>query len=1080
MENFYARFARVFVTNKQLSLLLILVSFAAGILGFYATPKQYNPEITLPAFRITTDFPGATSTEVERLVTSEIENKLMEIPGVDELMSQSFAGGRSVVSVMFKIGADLDKAKTEVFEKMAGNLELAPLGVGAPLIQQINPENVPVLTLALSSQTYSAEGLREFAYDLREQLKTVPGVTNLEVKGGRARELNIFLDPGKMSARGVAVTDIVNAIKANNLRVPVGELQSTETFIPVEVDGNLVNRNQLAALTVGGLGAEVVHLEDVAQVEDSFETIENHVRFAEKANSETASPTPATAETTSNTVFLSLAKLKGANVSDVTAAALAKVEALKNNFIPDGITLTVTHDEGTTAREEVQMLTEHLFFAIAIVTITLIFFLGWRAALVVATAIPLTLALVFFVGFIFHQTINRITLFALIFSLGLLVDDAIVVVENIYRHFNKGQESKTEAVIRATGEVGMGVLLSTVTAVIVFLPMGFVTGMMGAYMGPIAFFAPVARLASLFVAYSFSPYLSLIYLEEKGAQHEQHSTKLDVWYRKLIQKILGNRQLQNKILGGVILATLLAFTFPVFEFIHFRMLPKADREQFYIYLDAPEGTSLAQMDAFAARAEKLSLQNPDVISVETFVGTSQVLDFNGLFRGADARVFPYQATLKVDLKNPKERALKSETIVAALRPQVLELFRDELDLKVKLVEDPPGPPVLATLLARVKGPDERVRESIARDLLAMYRATPGIVDLDTSLPSGATEKLIRLDHAKLASSGLSAAEVIQSLTAAISGSKISIAHLDTRERNYVYVRFAADARSTPAKLDQIFFRNHLNQMVALGSVSEIVDTATASPIWHDKREAMTLVSGEMSGRAVTYAVKDLIFKLLDYQGPATTQAATPTENTKLKLTGWNLFGLNYRDQTTGDNYRIEWGGEFEMTLKNFRDLGIAMLISFFLIYITLVAQFRSFRSPALIMTAIPLAFAGILVGFAVLDRFGIYFSATSMIGVIALGGIVVGNAILLLDFMEQLRERGFTPEMAIIDACQTRLRPILLTALTAVLGSLVIVADPVWSGLAWAIAIGLTISTALTLVIFPILYLRFGSATAEK
>lgn len=1057
-DNLYARTARFFVENRQLSLLLVLASFAFGALSFALTPKQYNPEITLPAFRITTQYPGASAEEVEARVTDPIEGKLAEIPGVDTLSSYSYAGGVSVVSVIFEIGTDLDASKTEIIQKLAGNQDLAPLGVEPPVIQQIDPENVPVMTIAITSDSVTEDGLRLFALDLKEQLKTVPGVTALSITGGHVRELSVALDPDRMTARRVSLQEIEDAIRGNDVYVRAGSIDGTRSALSITLDGTLRDATALSRIVVGGTPQRPVYLSDVARVSDGFDTIEHRVSYQQAG----ADAGPA--------VYLSFAKTTGTNITNVTEAARERLAELEERFVPDTIRLRVVRDEGETAGEEVAMLTEHLLFAIGIVTLTLVFFLGWRAALVVATAIPLTLALVFIIGYASGATINRITLFALIFSLGLLVDDAIVVIENIYRHFAHKKEGKTDAIAHATGEVGMGVLLSTITAVVVFVPMGLVTGMMGAYMGPIAFFAPVARLASLFVAYTLSPYAASIFLKEHvdGDGEHERATWYETRYKTFIHRVLDDRTLQNRILAGTLGLVIVAFSLPIFELVHFRMLPKADKEQFYVYLDMPQGTALAATDAATRRIEETLLHDPAVASIETTVATPPVTDFNGLFRGSDARTAPHQATIKVDLA-PKGERPKSEAVVAALRPALLAPFSQDPDVRVALVEDPPGPPVLATLLVRIKGPQPQVRDDIARDILARFSETPGVVDIDSSLPEG-SELTLLVDHEKLSRSGLSAAQVGSVLRTALSGEAVAMAHLANEEDSSIVLRFEKGARDDSADLSRITLKAPSGALVPLLSVVREVPGDASSPILHDEREAMAVVAGEVSGRSVVYVVKDLITALHGY--------ALPSGHGE--LVSWNLYGLTYRDTETGETYRLEWGGEFEMTLDNFRDLGLAMLVSYFLIYVILVAQFRSFRSPALIMTTIILGFAGVLPGFALLDLLaGTYFSATSMIGVIALGGIVVGNAILLLDFIEQLRTRGQTIKHAIVEACRTRLRPIMLTSITAILGSVVIVADPVWSGLAWAIIFGLSLSTVLTLVIFPVLYFRFGGQSDE-
>lgn len=1056
-ENIYSHTARFFVKNKQLSLLLVLVSFAFGFLTFYKTPKQYDPEITLPAFRIITSFPGATAQEVEKLVTNEVENKIIEIPGIDKISSQSISGGKSVVTVIFKIGSSLDASKTQVIEKIQSNLNFAPLGVGAPLIQQIDPENVPVMTVAITSKDFPQDGLREFAFNLKEKLKTINGVTNIEITGGKKRQLTILINPSKLSSRGISLREVTQAIQANNARFGMGYVEGNDTTIPVEVDGSITKGGDLKKIQVGGTQDSPIYLEDVATIEDGYEIVDHGVWFTQKKGKQIERD---------DAVYLSFAKAKGTNISDVTSSVKKEIEVLKKDFVPDGISVEITRDEGQTAHEEIMTLTEHLVLAVLIVTVTLMIFLGLRVALVVATAIPLTLALVFITGYVFGNSINRITLFALIFSLGLLVDDAIVVVENIHRHFSTKEKSKTESIAHATGEVGTGVLLSTITAVVVFAPMGLVTGMMGAYMGPIAFFAPVARLASLFVAYTLSPYLSSLFLDEHAHDgHEEKPAWYEAFYRKLIENILHNKKLQNKILLGVIATVIITFSFPFVGLIHFRMLPKADKEQFYVYVDLPGNASVAETYKVTKRIEEKLLKVDEVKSVESFVGAPPVADFNGLFRGSNMRSSLNQATLKIDLVYPKERKRKSEDIVIAARAILDAEFKGEPRVLVKLVEDPPGPPVLSTFLTRIKGPDEKTREDIARDLIAMMHTVPGIVDVDSSLPKNTNEELLIIDREKLSQSGLSVFDVVQATELALTGEVVSIAHLGTEENTNIFIRFQKSSRDTLSDLSNIEIKNSFGTMVSLASVTKVVTHELESPIIHDKREALTMVTGETEGRAVVYVTKDLIVKLLKYKLP----------NNQGELTGWNLFGLTYKDKITHEEYKIEWGGEFEMTLENFRDLGMAMLIAYLLIYIILVAQFKSFRTPALIMTTILMGFAGVLPGFAILDVFfGVYFSATSMIGAIALGGIVVGNAILLLDFIEQLRERGETLENSITEACRTRLKPIMLTSITAILGSVVIVADPVWSGLAWALIFGLSLSTVLTLVIFPILYYRFS------
>jgi len=1093
--NIYAKIAHNFATNKQLSLLLVITTLIGGVFAFLITPKQYNPEITLPAFRIITEYPGASAEEVEKQVTNIIENKLYEIPGLDETFSQSYNGGLSIVTLMFKIGADEEVAKTKVYEKIYSNLDLSPLGINKPIIKQINPENVAILNLAISSNDYSSEGLRELAFDLKEELKTIKNVTKIEIKGGKTKKLIIEMSPEQMSALSISIQDIENAVKGNNLNFPGGTIENDSEYIPVDIEGSL-NQESLKKTQVGGTTENPIYLEDVAQVFEGYETDNNYVKFSSKnshasnpsSSQENQDPDPGTTKTHhyKNTVFLAISKQKGTNGVNVSNALQKKITILNNTLVPEDVTLTTVRDEGLTAQKAINGLTSNLLTSILIVTIILILFLKLRAALVVALAIPLTLSLVLLSGFLLGKNVNRITLFALILSLGLLVDSATVVIENIYRNLSTYYENlrrhaeiesheafdpdllephdsrtREEVIAESVGEVGGGLLSSTITSVIVFAPMSFITGMMGAYMGPIAFFVPAALIASLLVAYTLSPYLATQFLTAKSFQNQKHETKEKGLYARSIASIIGSQTKRLILLFITFTLILITFSFPVLEFIHFRMLPTADKEQFYLYIDAPEHYSLQETEAVALKAENFILEHPEVVSIQSYIGTSIVLDFNGLFKGADSRQNANQATLKINLTIPEERKEKSEEIVQELRPKLIKHFAQDPQLKFKLIEDPPGPPVLSTLLARIKGPDPEMSEQIALDILAMYNNTDKVVDIDSSLSSGISRKLISINHQKLAHSGLNAAQVATSIHTALKGKEISIAHLNTQENNNILLKYKADARDQIKDLDLIQIRNNQEELIALDSIATISDTGTIPTIWHDDREQTVYVNAELSGRPVVYAVKDLIFKLREYKLPNQTG----------QLKSWNLFGFTYIDNESGQEYHLEWGGEFEMTLENFRDLGLAMIVAFFLIYVVLVAQFKSFSSAILIMTSIGLAFGGVLPGFAILDKLGVPFTATSMIGLIALGGIVVNNSIILLEFIEQLqKEKGHSLHEAILIATETRFRPIVLTSITTILGSLTIASDPVWSGLAWAIIFGLTLSTILTLVIFPVLY----------
>lgn len=1055
--NIYARIARFFVTNTQLSLLAVLLVFTFGFLAFYKTPKQYDPEITLPAYEIVTQFPGASAREVEVRITNEVEHALAEIPGVDDVLSESREGGMSAVMVTFAIGTDAVGSRARVDERMQALKEHLPMGATVPVVRRVDPENVPVLTIALTSDAFSPAALRDVGNTVRERLQKIPGVSHSEVFGGKRREMVVTPDGVRMTRRGISMEMLTGSLDTTGIHY-VGATDGSER-VPLIITEGTQDAQSVGNIRVGGTATSPVLLRDVASVVFGVESTTQRVEYAEKKDGGTVY---------SPAVYVTVAKTQGENISSVTERVRESLVDIEKTVVPDGVRLQVTRDEGTTAHEEIMMLTEHLSLAVLIVTLVLMYFLGMRIAFVVATAIPLTLLMVFLFGFMFDQSINRITLFALIFSLGLLVDDAIVVIENIHRHMQKQSASLADSIALATGEVGTGVLLSTITAVVVFAPMGIVTGMMGAYMGPIAFFAPVARLASLVVAYTLSPYLASVFLSRRHNQETKththdHEPRYVRWYAGMIARLLQNDALQRTIVWATSAFVVFSFLLPFVGAVHFRMLPKADKQQFYVYIDAPQHVTVDETYAVSREVTDVVVHTEGVRAAELFVGTSPVLDFNGLFKGAYRRTLDSQASIKVTLTHKNDRSYTSEDIVRTVRERMEAVLHAHPSVSVRIMEDPPGPPVLATMVVRVKGEDAHERDAIVADVAARMRSIQGVTDIDTTLTTQSRQSVFRIDREKAERAGVSIAHIQHTIASALSGEHVSYLHEPSHEQVHVVVRLDAHERTQPHDLLALSVRNERGNMVPLRSLVIQENTDAPQSILHDARMPMGMVTAETNGRAVVYTTIDLMKALWSYSMPNVDGARV----------GWDLFGMDF-ENAHGDRYRIEWGGEFEMTLENFRDLGAAMVVSYLLIYMILVAQFRSFRTPGLIMTTILLGFAGVLPGFALLNLFGVYFSATAMIGAIALGGIVVGNAILLLDFIETARAAGAGKYEAVIGACTTRLQPIMLTSVTAVLGAIVIVADPVWSGLAWALTFGLSLSTVLTLVIFPVLYMRFA------
>lgn len=1048
---FAGKIAQIFVMNSKLSILLILFLFFSGVFAYFITPKQYNPEIVAPAFNVITQSPGASSFEIEKLITTKLEDKIHDLKGVDGTMSQSLEGGISIITVKFFIGEDLEKSKTQLTEKIFAHLDLLPSSAQTPVIKPISPDDVPIVTLGISSNVFSSSALRQFAFDFQEKIKTIPNTSNFQVTGGEKRELQIILNPEALNAHNISVLQIAQILQANNLKFLGGELEDHQKKYTLEVDGQLQDIQAFQKLVVGSFDQKPVYLEDIANIQDTSVEINSYTKLSKKTNS------------LQNTVYLSFAKRKGSNAVSIVKDFQNQLKTLEQTFIPEEIQIEVLGDEGRTASEAVNGLTQNLFTSILIVFLVLLFFLGFRSALIVAISIPLTLASVFTIGLLAGETINRITLFALILSLGMLVDSATVVVENAYRYIQKNpQVSRKMAVIYAVDEVGMGLFMSTITTVLAFYPMAFVTGMMGPYMGPIPFFVPVALITSLLIAYTINPYLASVLITRNQKPKKDATSRFLVKYRNFLHHLLNHKKARNLTLLITLAVFFVVISFPVFQLVKFRMLPKADKEQFYLYLDTPDGTQVEETHRLAQIGEKFLLQNPNVVSIQSFIGIAPVLDFNGLFKGSESRFQSNQATLKINLLHPNERKIESDKIVLSLRPELEKLFIAEPQVKLKLIEDPPGPPVLSTLLAKIQGDNLEELKKIAFDLEASFALTTEVVDIDHTINENKLKYSFEVNHTKASLSGISAEQIAYTLRTAIQGAEIGFLHgQDSAEAISILMRFDQKYRQNLENLEQIFLTNPQGHQIPLSELVVKQNKNAEEVIYHDNRKQTIYLYAEMGNRSVTYATLDIFKFLLNYKLPSGLG----------QINGWSPLGVNYFDPTTNNNYRIEWGGEWELTVKVFRDLGTAMAVAIFLIYLVLVAQFHSFRSPLIIMGTIPLAMIGVMPGFALLEATrGLYFNATSMIGVIALSGIVVNNAIILLEYLNALREKGYTAHMALLEAGQTRMRPILLTSATTVLGSLTIINDPVWAGLAWAIIWGLSLSAGLTLVIFPLLY----------
>lgn len=1040
--NFAGKIAQFFVKNKPLSVMILLSVFVIGSFAYYIMPKQYNPDVSLPAFQIQIAYNGASRDEVENFITHELEEKISDIKGVNKISTISIDGGIAILNVEFFVGTDLGDAKIKVASKIIENIDLKLPQMSQPVIKNINPDDVPILTIGFTSEFLSKGELRTKVVDIMSKMRDVKGVANLEIHGGDRRAMRVVIDPFLLKERQMSVDEVQNAILANNFKVNVGNIKNDTYIHEIEINGNL-NKNELENLFV----KKGIKLKEIADVIDGHEEVDSYTRIYDDFGVRDA-------------VFLSVAKKKGENAIKISEKFLARLGEEMESC--SDVSYKVYRDEGKVTERAVSTLGQNLISSILIVALLLFAFLGFKSSLLASMSIPTTLLLVFFVGLLFDQTINRITLFALILSLGLLVDSATVVIENIMRHIKNTNtlEDRQNAIIKAVDEVGVGLFLSTLTSVIVFLPLSQVSGMMGNYMKPLSFFVPVTLIMSILVAYVIIPFLASIFIKQPAIEKKGVFEKISEYYGKILTRILNSKARQYSILSFVAVVFIFVMLFPVFKFVHFKMLPSADKEQYYVYLDLEEGIDFKKTSEISSYISQQILKNDkNVVSIQEFSATPSVVDFNGLYKGSNLRNASNLATIRVNLTLPKERNAWSSDLVADMREVILadqkiQSFINNYGLVVRFFEDPPGPPVRATLLAKIKTQDDDLRADLASELEQKFKSTKGVKDVKNTTEKVFFRTIYEVDHEKAVSFGVSTNQIVSLLNTALNANQISQYHIqDHNEPTFIELSFEKEYRDQIQDLDSLYVKNQQGEMLVLSSVVKKIQTRNVPVLYRDELEATTYVEAEMENRSVVYAVIDLIS---DYVKSGQVES-------------WNLFKMRLKNGS-----KIEWGGEWKMTLENFRDLSLAMLVAFFLIYVVLVGQFGSFLAPLLIMSTILLGFIGIMPGFAFLDLLnGTFLNATSLIGFIALMGIVVNNAILYMEYFEQLRSDGMPKRSALIEAGKVRLRPIVLTSITTVLGSLTIAFDPVWSGLAWSIVFGLSLSAFLTLGVFPILYNLF-------
>ncbi len=1037
--------------NSQVTILLIaaLVLFGVGAAVF--TPQEENPQIVVPAAEVILPYSGAPAEVVENIVTNPIEAKLRELTGVEHLYSVSQNSGAKI-TVQYFVGENWEDSLFKLQNHLYNHQDLLPPGASY-LVKPVIIDDVPIVTLTLTGQGYADNQLRRVGERLLNDLRSIPDTANLTMVGGQPRAIRVDLDPDKLASYRLSPAQISQQLQVENVQLPTGDVSVGETRLFLE-GGNLFQSATEVGEIMVGFGTATdqgnlrpIYLKDVATVVDDFGDRTTVSRIHYRQDWDIANPYPDPSSQSQGefviqpAMTIGIAKKKGTNAVTVAQQIFDRVDALQSQ-LPPGVQIAVTRNDGQTAARAVGDLYQSLLIAIATVVGLLVMFLGWREAAIVAFVIPLTLAGTLAVGWMAGQTINRITLFALILALGTLVDDAIAVTENIHRHFESvppsDRRQKTAAAISAVNELGTPVILSTITVILAFLPMRFVTGMMGPYMGPIPFNVPVAMLISTTLAVTVTPFLALRLIKLQPHSEELpsiHQTRIYRGYRWVMAPLLDSASRRRFVLLGVTGLLLATMILPLTQAVRFRMLPKADKDTFLVQVDAPLGTELATTNRVVEDLEAVLQQDTDITHFETYVGTGSPLDFNGMLRGATDRQAEHFADIRVHLTNKDARSRQSEAIVFALRPQ-LEQVATRHNALVKLVEDPPGPPVRSTMLAEVYGPDYGQLRALVKQVRQVFAQTDAVVDIDDSVKNQMPQMRLVVDREKAQRAGLATQDIAQTLRVAIAGAQVSTLKVAGELSPVgIQVRFADANRQSIDDLSRIQLPTPSGSLVPLSELVEFQPTTVDQPIFHKDQRSVAYVMGEMGDRSSVYAVLDQLVYFWRHPLP--------------------------------QGYWIQWDGEWKLTLDVFRDLGLAMLVAVLLIYLILVGQFRSFKVPLIILGSIPLALIGILIGFSLN---GVYFSATAMIGVIALAGIVVRNAIVLLEFVGAKLQEGADLKLAILAAGATRFRPILLTSVTTMLGTLSILSDPVWSGLAWTLLSGMLASSLLTLVVIPLLY----------
>ncbi len=1070
--------AKAFITSP-LSLLLLLAFFAVGLLGLQMTPRQEDPQISVPMVDIFVHYPGASAQEVENLISRPLESIMSEMTGVDHVYSYS-AREQSMVTVQFIVGEQLESSLVKLYDKLESNRDRIPFGVQEPLVKPKGADDVPLVTLTLWSNQVDDANLRLVGLDVLQSLREVENTSQSFIVDGRHEELQVEILPERLATFGVSLEQVANAIRMANSERNTGSVEPDQRVFKVYSGAFLNSAEDVKRLMVAVIDGRPVYVRDVATVtEEPSDAVRSvgyytgpgvverggwlHKLFSgdeqEGEVQEQADNAPA--------VTLAIAKKHGSNGVDVANAVLEKLDVLKGRIIPDNINVAITRNYGETAKAKVDELIFKLFVATGVVTVLVWFFLGMRAAGVVLIVIPAVITTTVFSAWLLGMTIDRVSLFALIFSIGILVDDAIVVVENIYRRWLLIENTDIDTAVDAVREVGNPTILATATVIAALLPMGFVSGMMGPYMRPIPVLGSVAMVISLFAAFAFTPWLtnrfkpSLASLREAAHKEHKQAARLEKLFRGMIVPLVTDRKKGMAFLVSIIAVffALMLLFYPL-KSVRVKMLPLDNKPEFNVVVNMPEGTALpVTANMVHSLASKLK-EIPEVTALQTYTGTASPYNFNGLVRHYYLRNQSWQADIQVQLTDKHDRSRTSHDIAVEARA-LLKPLLEKSGGKIQVVEMPPGPPVLQSVVAEVYGPDANTRRQVAADLTKMFEQAENLDDVDSLMEENHQILRFQVDSDKAQRNGITAEDVNRTLEMAMGGFILGdIKKNALIDPTRIVMQVPLSARSQIYRLSQLPVTNRMGQFVPLHELGTFVFDQQDKPIYRKDLRPVEFVTAETVGRlaAPVYGqgqVEALLAEANDGAGYVTPDGTKLVDEAYWLKTPQGVEGKSV----------FEWGGEWTVTWETFRDMGIAFAAALVLIYMLIVAQFGNFTLPAIIMAPIPLTLIGIVPGHWLMDA---EFTATSMIGFIALAGIIVRNSILLVDFSREAVASGETVLDAVIHSCEARTRPIIITALALFGGSMVILSDPIFQGMAVSLIFGGAVATLLTLLIIPL------------